>query len=530
MTTEAVAGFQTPEEAALDLELPLLGTLPSPSDASGPIAPRVPPDERARREYHRAADRILLSPLSRAGSIGLIGDVASLRRARIAADLAAALSSEKTSILVDADLAGAHLSFDERGRAQEGLVDVLRYGVRSPRVVAPTQAPGLNLLPVGSGTVDLASTYGSDATTALFEELRRTGDLVIVNGPDLTDLEVAGPFVAEVGAWILVHEFGASDPRRTRGLKEALGHAACLGVLAVVLDRAKTEAMSPPLPPRESERALPEPVAEEPAADLWESPAPATEETSVGGPFEPIRAVPPERDEGAAWRARELPDLRGTDPGLLEEKPRGGGGRRLGASKILAGVLIAAVAGVGGFLWLGGGDEKPEAPAGHALRKSPSSPPVATAPEVPATEAPAAEAPPVEKPPVEKPAVEKAAVEKPAVEKPAPATPRPAPAAAPRAAGPPAVVPGGAWGVHVSSILTEAGAKQELETLQRAGWPAVSRHVLVPDKGWWFRVYAGPYATKEDAKQAAAEIKKTRVSDWAVALRIPDEGTGREDR
>jgi cell division septation protein DedD len=84
--------------------------------------------------------------------------------------------------------------------------------------------------------------------------------------------------------------------------------------------------------------------------------------------------------------------------------------------------------------------------------------------------------------------------------------------------------------VHVSSILTEAGAKQELETLQRAGWPAVSRHVLVPDKGWWFRVYAGPYATKEDAQQAAAEIKKARVRDWAAPMKIPDEGTGREAR
>jgi Mrp family chromosome partitioning ATPase len=246
MTTGAIAEFGAPEDAALELELPLLGMVRSPADESGPIAPSYPADERTRREYHRAADRILLSPLSAKGSVGLIGDVSSLRRARIAADLSTLLAAEKTSILVDADLGGAHLSFDERGRSQEGLVDVLRYGVRSPRVVAPTQAPGLNLLPVGSGTVDFASTYGSDSTASLFAELRRTGDLVIVNGPDLSDLDTARPFLAEVAGWVLVHDFGASVAARTRELKEIFGADACVGVLAVVVERPPSEELHAP--------------------------------------------------------------------------------------------------------------------------------------------------------------------------------------------------------------------------------------------------------------------------------------------
>jgi len=605
MTTEAVTGFQTPEEAALDLELPLLGTLPSPSDERGPIAPRVSDDERTRREYHRAADRILLSPLSRSGSVGILGDVSSLHRARIAADLSAALSAEKTSILVDADLTGAHLSFDDRGRAQEGLVDVLRYGVRSPRVVAPTQAPGLNLLPVGSGTVDLASTYGSDATPSLFAELRRTGDLVIVNGPDLTELEAAAPFLSEVGSWILVHEFGSSAASKTRALKAGLGHAACVGVLAVVSERALAEKAlrrprpadapaptptpAPPPPstgwveeeadpyapfrPSDAEHPPPPPLpprGSTAADDPWAEPEPvATEKTSVGGAFEPIRAVPPEPRPEPRRRGGYQPF--GDESVIVEEEaPRPA---RRTSSKVLIGVLLGASVGVAALFWFGGGEDLPPATRSPAARPADRSPAGSKtvvrqpAPPAPATQSPTSQSPATESPTVEprgapSPASSEpsasseppAAVSTPAATspfaKPEPPAPEPT-AAAPKTAPPPATTPAvraqpaktatatapgvpkptpaGAWGVHVSSLLTEDRAQSEIDGLERAGWTAVSRHVLVEGKGLWFRIYVGPYATKEDARKVAGELKASGRS-WAVAQKIPEEGTGREDR
>jgi hypothetical protein len=186
--------------------------------------------------------------------------------------------------------------------------------------------------------VDFASTYGSDSTASLFAELRRTGDLVIVNGPDLSDLDTARPFLAEVAGWVLVHDFGASVAARTRELKEIFGADACVGVLAVVVERppseelhapSSSEFLQPSLPPpiettiekeqvyedvpsyRDAfEAAPPEdvspvrdfleeaPTGEVPAEDVGsqgqhlEGDASHAEE-SPGGPFEPIRAVPP---------------------------------------------------------------------------------------------------------------------------------------------------------------------------------------------------------------------------------------------
>lgn len=231
---KTVTGFSTPEEAALDLELPLLGALKSDPDTDGPVAAALPVHEERRRDYRRAVDRILLAPLARMGSIGLIGDVTASRRAQVAAQLAASLAAERTAILIDADLRAAHLSFDDVERAQEGLVDVLRYGVRSPRVVSPTRAAGLSLLPVGSGTVDFAGTYGSGAVPSLFDELRRSGDLILINGPDLGDFQAAAPFLTQVAAWILIHEIGVSDSAKTRTLRGTFGREKCLGLLALL--------------------------------------------------------------------------------------------------------------------------------------------------------------------------------------------------------------------------------------------------------------------------------------------------------
>ncbi len=288
---ETVTGFATPEEAALDLELPLLGTLPASEPTDGPVAAAFPDEDAERREYHRAVDRILLSPLARLGTIGVIGDVEGSLRASVSASLAAALASERTAILVDADLRGAHLSFDDHGRAQEGLVDVLRYGVRSPRVISPTQAAGLNLLPVGSGTVDFAGTFRSGAVPALFEELGRTGDLILVNGPELSDFQAAAPFLTRVPAWILIHHVGVSDAQKTRTLRDTFGRDKCLGVITLsdgreavpapsapeelTLDTAEPDALVAPaaaVGAAESAVPEPEPIAEEPTAPVKSTP------------------------------------------------------------------------------------------------------------------------------------------------------------------------------------------------------------------------------------------------------------------
>ena len=284
-----VTGFRTPEEAALDLELPLLGTLTAGPDVDGPVAAAWPADEELRRSATRIADRLLDSPLARDGSVGVLGDVSASCRAQVSAAIAAAMAAERTTVLIDADLRAAHLSFDDRRRAQEGLVDILRYGVRSPRVVSPTLTPGLALLPVGSRTLDLEGTYGAEAVPGLFAELSRSGEILIGNGPDVPDVDAAEPLLAQVEGWILVHELGTSDPERTRGLRDRCGKAQCVGILIVTGRPAAEPEAEPQEPP---ERAEVVPVDTTDADELAEEalfPAPIA---SAEAPPPPILAEP----------------------------------------------------------------------------------------------------------------------------------------------------------------------------------------------------------------------------------------------
>lgn len=310
---KAVTEFTSPEEAALELDLPLLGTLPSPESTTGAVAASFPNDPDARREYYHAIGRVLQSPLARHGSLGLVGDVEASRRANVSSWLAASIAAERTVVLIDADLRGAHLSFDDRGRAQEGLVDVLRYGVRSPRVVSPTRTAGLNLLPVGSGTMDLTGTFGSGAVPSLFEELKRTGDLIVINGPALGDFQAAAPFLAQVSGWILLHELGTSDSHKTRMLRQTFGKEKCLGVIALMgqeqgavargaesaVETVPPDLAVPTMPGAagafalEAERGAVTPTPEEIAA--WTAETMGTETTGASDPdarTEPVAARP----------------------------------------------------------------------------------------------------------------------------------------------------------------------------------------------------------------------------------------------
>ncbi|HET9887375.1 MAG TPA: hypothetical protein VFR10_07670, partial [bacterium] len=225
--------FRTPEETALQLELLLLGTLTSQESPEGPIAALPVTDAKLSREIRRLADRVHMLSTQGEDGIGIIGAVPAARRALASTWVAASVAAKRPVTLIDADLRCAHLSFDQGIYAQEGLVDVLRYGVRSPRVVAPTQVPGVSLLPVGSGTVDLAGTWASDAVEPLLRELVRSGDFLVINGPGIADLEDAGPFIDRISSWMLVHEIGVSDSEETRRIRDRIGADRIIGVLVL---------------------------------------------------------------------------------------------------------------------------------------------------------------------------------------------------------------------------------------------------------------------------------------------------------
>jgi Mrp family chromosome partitioning ATPase/cell division septation protein DedD len=561
-----VTVFRTPDEAALELELPLLGVVPVPPNRKGPICPVAPDDETAAKAYGRALERVM-RPTEPGGSIGVVGDVDPAQRAFVSGALAAVLASQRGAVLVDADLRGAHLSFDAGSRAQEGLVDVLRYGVRSPRVVAPTLTPGLDLLPVGSATVDLHGTYGSDAAGPLFEELRRERFLV-VNGPGPSDADAAAPLMRRVASWVLLVEIGRSDAETSRRLRDLMGSGRCAGVLAAASQSAAAAAPpAPPLPPKEA----PEPPAAAtpaPASPAPASPAPASPEPPRPEPAQPLGSrldpsaelpAPPPLPHVSVRPVKNVTPARGTRLPERRDPPRGiaadpKGGRRIG-------------------WWIGGVAVASAAIAVLLLRPESETPPTEPAPAV-APSPPRAERPvPVQRPPAggadagtvseeaapaesplasdeaASPAEEPVAASPPPEEEPAAASPAPAeetppprretappPAPAPRdflARTVPLIAGETVWAVHVSSFQTQGPADEEAARFAAAGFPTVLHSVEVPEKGRWIRIYVGPFADRATAEEAAGRVRAD-VQEYTMIRRLPagelQDGTGREGR
>lgn len=550
-----VTVFRTPEEAALELELPLLGVVPVPPDARGPFEPSVPADEDVAQSYRRAVERVL-RPGEPRGSIGVVGDVDAAHRAYVSGALAAALAAERGTVLVDADLRAAHLSFDAGARAQEGLVDVLRYGVRSPRVVAPTSTAGLDLLPVGSATVDLIGTYGSDAAAPLFEELRRGGFLV-VNGPGPGEVEAAAPLLRRVSGWVLLVETGRSDAEVSRRIRDAMGAARCAGVLVAAPRPAAsvaTPAAAPAdAPPRAAVPPAPARVRPAAAADL--PPAPPAPRPLPPVVVRPVKNVTPARGV-AAPESTDRPPPIAADP------------RR--TRRIAWWIGAAALVSVAIALMLLRPEGEPATEPAAPLTERPAGVARVAVPEVPEAGSPetevAAITPPAETPadaatgdagapelaigipedlrvglalPGAAPATGPAETGEPATAEPAteePATAEPAtaePVIDLSARTVPLVAGQEVWAVHVSSFQTQAAADGEAARFAAAGLPTVLHAVDVPGKGRWVRIYVGPFADRATAEEAAGRVR-AGIQEYTMVRRLPagelQDGTGRGGR
>src|SRR5262249_37070842 len=125
-------------------------------------------------------------------------------------------------------------------------------------------------------TVDLPGTYGAEAAPALFAELRRGGEMLVVNGPDLADFQAAEAFLDLIPVWILFHEIGGSGPERTRALRNRVGRGRCVG-LVVVRDEQAVIREVRPVPAAQPEEARTPVPAEPPAAVPVAPPAPTPE-------------------------------------------------------------------------------------------------------------------------------------------------------------------------------------------------------------------------------------------------------------
>jgi cell division septation protein DedD/Mrp family chromosome partitioning ATPase len=513
--------FRTPDETALQLELLLLGTLTSRELPEGPIVATPVTDALLQRELRRLADRVHALVAQGEGSIGVIGAVPAARRALVASWIAASVAPRRGVILVDADLRSAQLSFDEGSYAQEGLVDVLRYGVRSPRVIAPTQIPRVSLLPVGSGTVDLAGTWASDAVEPLLRDLARSGDFLVINGPGIEDLDDAGPFLDRISRWMLLHEIGASDTEATRAIRDRIGADRLVGVLVFNPLSAVAEAPAP----EESREVLkarsPETFEEELVPNRKRRGFAGLLVVAGAAAIAAALLIPrlfSERSSESAsetalveepWTAEEVvpPPVEEASDGIvepLENKP----------------ILTRSTAGEAKPL----GTTQGPAPLTASPQGSPT-PAGTTQPSASATQ-PGASA--------TEPSASATQPGASATEPPSSGAQVRTESAAPPTAAPRSIPPAGpakpvqkstssaSYGVHVCSMQTEAKAKEEAARFEASGYAAIVRRVDLGEKGIWHRVYAGPFEDRVAADRASEEIRARGLANFTLVHRIPE--------
>ena len=70
--------------------------------------------------------------------------------------------------------------------------------------------------------------------------------------------------------------------------------------------------------------------------------------------------------------------------------------------------------------------------------------------------------------------------------------------------------------LHVSSFRSITNANKDAERLHRKGYDTVVSYERVADKGFWYRVYIGPFTTLQEAKLKRSELRRKKLVDYAA--------------
>jgi len=68
--------------------------------------------------------------------------------------------------------------------------------------------------------------------------------------------------------------------------------------------------------------------------------------------------------------------------------------------------------------------------------------------------------------------------------------------------------------LHISSFRHEKRAANHVKIIKAQGYNAVARRERVPKKGYWYRVYIGPFASLKEAKLKRKEAIDRKLSDY----------------
>ena len=70
--------------------------------------------------------------------------------------------------------------------------------------------------------------------------------------------------------------------------------------------------------------------------------------------------------------------------------------------------------------------------------------------------------------------------------------------------------------LHVSSFRSITNADKDAGRLHRKGYDTVVSYERVADKGFWYRVYIGPFTSLQEAKLKRSELRRKKLVDYAA--------------
>jgi len=70
--------------------------------------------------------------------------------------------------------------------------------------------------------------------------------------------------------------------------------------------------------------------------------------------------------------------------------------------------------------------------------------------------------------------------------------------------------------LHVSSHRLKMRAVRDVARLQNKGYNTISRRERVPNKGYWYRVYIGPFSSLQEAKLKRKELRRKKLAEYVA--------------
>ena len=70
--------------------------------------------------------------------------------------------------------------------------------------------------------------------------------------------------------------------------------------------------------------------------------------------------------------------------------------------------------------------------------------------------------------------------------------------------------------LHISSFRSIRNADKDAERLYRKGYDTIVSRERVADKGFWYRVYIGPFTSPQEAKTKRNELRRKKLVDYAA--------------